>query len=172
METEELVMDMHYDKAPAFCMLIFDHRNSVSKKLVGNDRLIDTLMFSDNQAKEIYATFGNSALVVKNGDEFIKRVERTFLAQGITFTRGRVNYYDQNYLQHFREINENGYRIAFWKKEIFEYQQEYRIFAFETEVDDHLEVDIGDLSDITMIISKEQALDLCLEIEYSVKEKV
>ena len=51
------------------------------------------------------------------------------------------------------------WNIAFWKRDSYVYQQEVRfVFTPGDEAVDHIELDIGDISDITEIIPAKVAL--------------
>ena len=55
--------------------------------------------------------------------------------------------------------------IAFWKRVSYSYQQEVRfVFTPGNENIDHIELDIGDISDITTIIPAKSALSAIEEI--------
>ena len=60
------------------------------------------------------------------------------------------------------------WNIAFWKRDSYSYQQEVRfVFTPGDENIDHIELDIGDISDITAIISAKSALSAIVEKEDS-----
>jgi len=168
-QTPELTMDLGYKKAPVFCMFMFDHRNHTSERLNG-DELTVRYDFSDEQRTKLQR-FGDSVLLIKNGDEFVARMKQGFLDAGISFTRDFVNYYDGNILQHFQDIHKDNSRIAFWKRNKYSYQQEYRFFAFDLEVEDNICVNIGDISDISQLESAETILNTYLESTYKVSIK-
>ena len=51
------------------------------------------------------------------------------------------------------------HNIAFWKRESYKEQQEFRIvIPKENCAKDHIELDIGDISDISKMFSTEQVL--------------
>ena len=113
--------------------------------------------------------FGDAVLVVKNGNEFVKRVKDGLLKAGYGFTRDYVQYHGFNNLEHLKQVQKDNSRIAFWKREKYSYQQEYRFLVHDF-VDDHLSVDIGDISDITDIVKTEELLNTYLEIQFKVKQ--
>ena len=56
------------------------------------------------------------------------------------------------------------WNIAFWKRDSYTYQQEVRfVFTPGDEYIDHIELDIGDISGITAIISAKSALSAIVE---------
>lgn len=114
--------------------------------------------------------FGDSVLITKNGDEFIKRVKEGLSKAGYGFTRDHVQYYGFNNIEHLKQIQKDNLRIAFWKREKYAYQQEYR-FLIHDYVDDFLSVDIGDISDITDLLKSEELLNTYVKIQFKVKKK-
>ena len=92
------------------------------------------------------------------------------LNQGIGFSRDFVQYYSSNSFEHLKQVQEDNSRIAFWKRQKYAYQQEYRWLA-DTEVDDFLSIDIGDISDITELIKTTDLLNLYIQIDFKIKEK-
>ena len=56
------------------------------------------------------------------------------------------------------------WNIAFWKRDSYTYQQEVRfVFTPGDENIDHIELDIGDISDITEIITAKLALSAIIQ---------
>lgn len=166
--TPSISMDLGYLNCPVFCMFVFDYRNHVSETLNG-DMLTVEYRFTDEQIKKL-PNFGDSALIIKNGDEFLKRVKKALLAHNIGFSRDSVSYYGFNNIEHIKQIQNDNSRIAFWKRQKYDYQQEHR-FVLHTEVDDFLSIDIGDISDITQLMKTEELLNTYLKVDYIVSEK-
>ena len=139
--------------------------NSVKKRIYKNCK-------PGNSTWRIFNTkmpsFGDSVLIIKNADEFFNRVKDALLANNIGYSRDFVSYYGFNNVDHLKQIQKDNLRIAFWKRQKYEYQQEYRLVA-HTEVDDYLCVEIGDISDITEIMKTKQLLNTYLEVTFSVK---
>ena len=149
-------------------MFIFDYRNHTSEEQQG-DILKVQYKFTQEQLEKM-PDFGEYALIIKNGDEFVERVKKGMLNQGIGFSRDFVQYYSSNNLEHLKQVQEDNSRIAFWKRQKYAYQQEYRWLA-HTEVDDFLSIDIGDISDITELIKTTDLLNLYIQIDFKIKEK-
>ena len=158
--------NLGYLKCPVFCMFMMDYRNHVSERLDG-DTLTVRYQFTEEQLAKM-PSFGDSVLIIKNADEFFNRVKGALLANDIGYSRDFVSYYGFNNVDHLKQIQKDNLRIAFWKRQKYEYQQEYRLVA-HTEVDDYLCVEIGDISDITEIMKTEQLLNTYLEVTFSVK---
>ncbi len=160
-------MDLGYLQCPVFCMFMFDYRNHVEEHLDG-ENLTVKYQFTEEQLKKM-PNFGDSVLIIKNGDEFVNRVKKGLLDAGYGFTRDYVQYYAFNNVEHLKQVQKDNSRIAFWKRNKYSYQQEYRFLVHDF-VDDYLSVDIGDISDITQLLRTEELLNTYLEITFKVKE--
>lgn len=147
-------------------MFMFDYRNYVDACLDG-DNLTVKYQFTEEQLKKI-PHFGEYVLIIKNGDEFFNRVKKGLLDAGYGFTRDYVQYYGFNNIEHLKQVQNNNARIAFWKREKYSYQQEYRLLVHDL-VDDHLSVDIGDISDISKLLRTEVFLNTYLKITFKVE---
>ena len=120
--------------------------------------------FSEKQ-KEKMITFGDTALLILNQEEFLRRVSKAAKDDGYKVFYGKVQYYNPdidggNFLL---SLIQGMWKIAFWKRKRYSYQQEYRfLFVPENRQDksrkDHITLNLGDLSDITEIIPSKQAL--------------
>ena len=159
-------MNLGYLECPVFCMFMFDYRNYVDEHLDG-DKLTVRYQFTEEQIAKM-PTFGDSVLIIKNGNEFINRVKKGLLDAGYGFTRDLVQYYGFNNLEHLKQVRKDNSRIAFWKREKYSYKQEYRLIVHDF-VDDHLSIDIDDISYISYLIKAEELLNTYVEITYKVK---
>lgn len=87
-------MNLGYLECPVFCMFMFDYRNHVEEQLNG-DSLTVKYQFTEEQLEKM-PNFGESVLIIKNGDEFVSRVKKGLLDAGYGFTRDHVQYYGFN----------------------------------------------------------------------------
>lgn len=121
---------------------------------------LDKWKFTDKQ-KEKMLSFGDTALIVLDHHEFIHRVQVAAEKAGYKVYFQSVQYYDptvDNGGMYTSLIN-GMWNIAFWKRDSYSYQQEARfVFTPGNENIDHIELDIGDISDITVIIPAEKVL--------------
>ena len=118
------------------------------------------------QQKEKLLSFGNTALVITDYDEFILRVKTAASKQGYEAKFEAVNYYDPNIdsANMILSIMQDMRNIALWKRDSYKYQQEGRfIFSSENMSLDHLELDIGDISDISKVLPSEIVLTAIVE---------
>lgn len=116
--------------------------------------------FSEEQRTHM-KSFGDSALIILDSKAFIERVTEAAKAQGYTALLGRVNYIDANndYANVFLSMQEDIRNVALWKRNMYEYQKECRFIFSPGKADvDHLELQIGDISDISVIVPAENAL--------------
>lgn len=157
-----VTLNFGYCNSPAFCMFVLDHRN-ITGESESEGELVVRYDFTAEQ-KDKLKRFGAHVLVITDNKEFMSRLAKGFLAAGVSFKRGKAEYYNGNTKQHAEDvINNDPSQIAFWKRHKFSYQQEYRLFAFKTEVADHLVVDIGDISDISIIKTAKGILNTYLD---------
>lgn len=116
-----------------------------------------------NEQKEKILRFGDSALLITNRSEFLHRVAIALNREHIKGAHGFVNYYDEtadNSEYWFSILRSGTQNIAFSKRKRYSYQQEYRLLIKPpiTETD-YLELDIGNIADISTIFAAEQALN-------------
>lgn len=159
-------MNLGYLQCPVFCMFMFDYRNHVEEELTGDIAKV-RYQFTEEQLSRL-PNFGSHVLLIKDGNEFVERVKNGLLNAGYGYTRDFVQYHDGNILQHMQEVAKDDMRIAFWKRQKYAYQQEYRILA-HVQVEDHLCVDIGDLSDITQLVPTSDLLKTYIEVSFKVQ---
>lgn len=131
-------------------------------KMVGTK---DEFFFTDEQ-KEKLTEFGDVALMIYDSTEFVRRIEKAAEAQGYKLVHREVNYYDSSEdngklicdLMHGME------NIVFWKRDDYKYQQEIR-FAVQRETlkEEHLVLEIGDISDISVKMTTKDMLGMYLK---------
>ena len=117
-------------------------------------------VFADNQ-KPVFKEFGDTALVIENKGEFIKRIYKAAKGLGYEVFCGVVNYYnkDEDNANMHISLLHGMHNIAFWKRDTYKVQQEFRIVLWKKDANkDYIEFDIGDISDISKVISIEEAL--------------
>lgn len=75
----------------------------------------------------------------------------------------KVHYYDEkvDWADIFISLIQGTHNIAFWKRKAYSNQQEFRIvIPVEDYTEDHIELDIGDISDISKTFTTEQVLTM------------
>lgn len=123
-----------------------------------NPDLHNEFLFTDEQKQKLI-NFDDTAMLVTDVYEFCKRIVCAANLRGLTIKSGFVKYYDEHinnakiYIDLFRNGTEN---IVFHKTKKYEYQQEFRFTIRNTTGEDHLCLDIGDISDITKVFTTEQ----------------
>lgn len=151
------VFDLGYTMCPAFCMFLFDNRNITER----NEKFA-RYEFTEEQREKLKG-FGTHALIISNANAFIERVKNAFLNNQMSIVFDKVKYYNGNDLEHKEDIEKDKKRIAFWKRDIYIYQQEFRFFGFDCKVEDSCEIDIGSLTDISKIIKTKKLLSTSSE---------
>lgn len=112
--------------------------------------------FSDEQKKkwlEIYDT----ALLITDCDNFLKRVNDAAINEGVEIQRRFVTYYDEKAgeIVPWMSALMNGLdSVAFYKRKRYNYQQEFRFTAPKCEKD-YLELNIGNISDFSKVFPLE-----------------
>jgi len=118
--------------------------------------------FTEKQ-KEKFSSFGDTALLITNQYEFIKRIDNRIKEMGLSLYQQSINYYNPNEdsANLWLSLMKGMYNIAFWKNRDYAYQQEYRFLVKnDTIKDDHIIVDIGNIEDISTVIKTSQLLKL------------
>lgn len=116
--------------------------------------------FTEDQIREITG-FGDTALLIVDVPEFERRVVKAAKDAGFEIYKGFVRYYDEKTASGDMIISllSGMHNVAYWKRKMYEYQQEYRFFAYsESDKRDHLELEIGDISDISLTMKTSSML--------------
>ena len=107
-------------------------------------------------------SFGDTALAILDTDEFKKRIFEAAQKENMEAHFGKVYYFDESIDGGNLIISllRGMWNIAFWKRKRYTYQQESRfVFKINGEKKDHLLLDIGDISDISKVVSAKTILD-------------
>jgi hypothetical protein len=99
-------------------------------------------------------SFGQKSLLILDSQEFIRRIKIAAQMNGYSVECDFVRYYDDEYnnLDMLSSLVYKTSNIAFWKRKKYSSQSEFR-FLFHGNFDkDHLELPIGDISDISKTI--------------------
>lgn len=136
------------NKIPILCMYAITH------KLVEN-------FIKGKQAHVIHnecLKFGDTALIITNIPEFFERIKTSARKLNINVSGDLVKYFN---------INEyHGDWGPFRKPNEYKYQSEYRIVLGNKKIDSQFILDIGDISDISLILN---ASELQNKLEIRVK---
>ena len=121
---------------------------------------LEKFAFTEQQ-KEKMLSFGDTALIITDSNAFIDRVKKAAEKAGFIAYFSGVKYYDETVdnANMIVDMLRGMHNIAFWKRESYRYQQEGRfVFVSEQCHDDHIILDIGDISDISVVLPAEQVL--------------
>lgn len=121
----------------------------------------DSFEFTDNQ-KEKMGVLGDTALVILDREEFKRRVFTSIESRGYEVYYSQVYYFEENKtnLDFYISLLHGMWNIAFWKRMRYSYQSEGRfVIRPNRQVEDHIIFEIGDISDISIVITLEQALN-------------
>lgn len=143
------------------------HSNDFVFCMFGIYPQLDSFAFSDKQ-KEKMLSFGDTALIITDSDEFKKRVIEAAKAKGYQVHFDAVKYYDTSIDSGnmIIDLMKGMWNVAFWKREAYRYQQEGRfIFISDADDEDHIDLDIGDISDISVVLPSKQVLSAMVKKE-------
>lgn len=117
--------------------------------------------FTEEQKEKLIA-FDEAALLITNTDEFFRRIEKAADEKGLQIISGFVKYYDETADEILRFISLLTYgteNIVFHKTVKYSYQQEYRFTIQNNTGEDFIELDIGDITDISKIFTTKEILN-------------
>ncbi len=121
----------------------------------------NSFTFTEEQ-KEIIKTFGDTALLILDRDEFFKRIRNAALEENYEIYGGFVHYYDEakDSVDLSLSLLSGIQNIAFWKRKAYAYQQEFRFLIHMPNGEkDHLELKIGDIHDISKVYKTSDILN-------------
>lgn len=158
LENANVLMNIEeVSKMPVFCMTVLS-TNDMNYQ--GRKENTESYSFCYNDIlKDVSGEDGwSSALVITNINEFLRRVEKACDRKNIKYLYKKIKYTNMgiNYIDRFQDIEKCMYNIAFWKDVAYESQKEFRIALIEKEVEDHFILNIGDISDITLLFEGEE----------------
>ena len=137
--------------------------NSYVFCMLGISPDITSFSFTDDQ-KEKISTFGDTALIIRDKHEFLRRVTNAVLSENLAGSHGFVTYGDENTdsVAYWCSLLKNGMSYsAFWKRKKYAYQQEYRLLIENPPTEkDYYNLNIGSIEDISIMCSTEEALSL------------
>jgi len=167
MDAKMSATDFGYQRYPVFCMFTLDSRNLVAEK-TEEGKLTKSYRFTEEQVAHILKNFGDHALMISNADEFICRVKNGFKANNIpAWITGLVQYYEPNDFNYLKDVFNDHFGATFWKRKKFAFQQEFRILALK-KVDKFLQVDVGDIGDISTLLRTKELLNCQIDIVFDV----
>ncbi len=110
--------------------------------------------FTDYQKQKLIG-FDDTALIITDVYEYFRRIKKSAIESGYEIESNFVQYYDEgvNDLNLFLNLIKGMNNIVFYKRKMYSYQQEYRFTIKNNSGDDHLELDIGDITDISEMFS-------------------
>ena len=126
---------------------------------------VESFQFDEQQKCE-FKNFGDTALIILDSEKFINLIREAAKAKGYEIYISVVNYYDEttDSANIWFSLMQGTHNIAFWKRKAYSYQQELRILIPGSDLtDDHLELDIGDISDISTMLSTDEVLTMKIE---------
>lgn len=115
------------------------------------------------EQKEKMSQFGDTALIITDRYEFVRRVTMAVQRDNLKGLHGFVNYADEkeDSAAYWISLLRNGLSYsAFWKRKRYAYQQEYRFLIEPPVVEaDFYELNIGNIEDISVKVPAARALN-------------
>lgn len=122
---------------------------------------IPSFQYTDEQ-KEKMSRFGDTALIITDRYEFVRRVTMAVQRDNLKGLHGFVRYTneDEDSAAYWISLLQNGLSYsAFWKRKRYAYQQEYRFLIEPPMVEaDFYELNIGNIEDISVKVPATSAL--------------
>lgn len=153
---------------PVFCMVALQTKDL--EVIENNKYLLEPKKVLKDMLTEDY---WSSALIITNIKEFFYRIEKKCKEDGISVNGNLVNYTDMeiNYSNREESIEADFNNVAFWKDNKYKGQFEYRIVLTDKRVDDSYTLDIGDISDISILLDNQQ-FEKVVNGKYSVEDRI
>lgn len=117
--------------------------------------------YSEEQKNEL-TSFGDTALLITDRNEFIKRMYAAAKRENIKMYSGFVNYYsaEHNNCDMICSLMEGMQNVAFWKRKKYCLQQEFRFLLHSVNTnEDHYVLDIGNIRDISIALKSNSVLN-------------
>ncbi len=137
------------EQVPVYCMYAVD--GNVLEVIDEEDDFYTTkFKISNNQIESLVSEFGDKMLFI-NPKPFLERVVSAFEEKGYSYKAAKVNYdnYEVNNTTRIDSYKKMNNDIFFWKDEYFKSQNEYRIVITDLMIDKPLEINIGQINDIS-----------------------
>ena len=135
--------------------------NDYAYCMFGINPYSNSFSFTDEQ-KENIESFGDTALLILDKDEFFNRIRKAALKEGYEIYGGFVRYYDetQDSVNLIMSLLSGIHNIAYWKRKKYYYQQEFRFLVHAPNCEkNHLELNIGDIRDISKVLKTSKLLN-------------
>lgn len=111
------------------------------------------------EQKEKMKVFGEKCIIITDPNEFIYKIKKTAQKYNFNVYDGKVKYYTKNSQEHINEVLQNNLMSAFWKRDRYSYQNEYRILCdLKVKFKDHYILNIGSIRDITKVLDTNEIL--------------
>jgi len=131
----------------------------------------DFFQFDEKQKIEL-KKFGDTALLITDADEFLRRIAIAVDREKLKGLYGFVQYYDEkvDLINIWISLMKNMGNISYWKRKSYSYQQEFRISIFNDSSDENMILNIGDICDISEVYDTAQILNSMI-FEHKAEEK-
>lgn len=126
-----------------------------------NREISDKFLFSEEQKQKLI-DFGDTALIITDIPEFFQRIKHSAMSADVSIDNNFVKYYDEKVddaLRLYSYLQSGIKNVVFHKRIQYKYQQEYRFTIPYIPGQDVVKLQIGDISDISEMISTSDFLN-------------
>ena len=156
-----IITEKNIDKEVQNCYFSTANENDFVFCLFGiNPKEHDSFIFSEEQKTKLI-NFHDKALLITDPLEFYNRLKTAAVKRGLDMTNAFVRYYDPSVddVGRLCELVVCGNKsIVYYKTKDYEYQQEFRFAIPNTTGEDYIDLQIGDISDITREFTTKEIL--------------
>ncbi|MFJ7663733.1 hypothetical protein ACIQXW_15280 [Lysinibacillus sp. NPDC097162] len=162
-ETNELVFTLDTDKLslsnnqdlmhPVFCSYIIDS-DSLEIFEETEDEVRVKIRAREDELERILKDFGLTAVLIE-AHSFLERFTVACKEQELVANASKVSYYDYSVNQKERMdifLDKNSTKRVFVKSDYFKHQNEHRFVLLNKQIEEPMDLFIGDISDITHVL--------------------
>jgi len=147
------------------------HSNDFVSCLFSVNPKNDFFQFDEIQKIELQK-FGDTALLITDADELLRRIAVAVDREKLKGRYGFVQYYNEktDLINLWISLMQDMGNIAFWKRKSYSYQQEFRITLLNDKSAENYTLNIGSIYDISEVFNTSQILN-SMVFEHKVNEK-
>ena len=151
----------HISGLNLFCTTLF--LSDYSDRL--EPRMIEQVQQQIAESLSTCLDMGHHAVLIRDAPELMKRIAAATRDREIQFWSAPVNYYD-SYPFRSDSWSRTSIQPVLWKHERYQLQREFRVVLNdEAKQTDHIELHIGDISDISSYMKTEELASLEFSIQ-------
>jgi hypothetical protein len=126
-------------------------------KMNNFENIKDDIRITDKMRKD----FGEDVVLIHKPQEFINRVLETAKKEKISCKTKHINYFPES-----ETIDFDSQNFGFNKRQLFDFQKEFRIMFSTTESNNHMRLNIGDIRNLCVVLNVDQFNE---ELEFKIE---